>query len=468
MPRPPNWANPANIRQQIQGPSVRAQLIRGTGGMFVTKVGNTGLKFLTSFVLARLLGADGFGVYNFALAWILLLVEPSLLGLNRLAVRDIAVYNTRSAWSHIRGVFRFSHRTTIAISVILALVGISIASITYEITGRPAFLNANQSDLAQAAFYTLCISLLLLPIRALLLLQQSIMQGLRYVVTSQIPEQSLQPVLFLGFIISASLIARRSILAQEAMVLHVITAGLALIVSVHLLRKTLPFEVTNAVPAYEIRQWLYSAIPFALSRGLNTVNGQIDALMLGAFEGPEAVALYAISLRGTQVISMLLLSVNTVLAPHIAQFHAAGNRQNLQRAITQGARYVSVAALPLTCLFIVWGDRFLALFGPEFIDAHNTLIILSVGQLVNALTGSVGLLLAMTEHERAATVGNGISLTFHIALNILLIPAWGSEGAAVAMLLSVFLANVFQMWIAWRRLKIHTTAFNFTRTSQKE
>ncbi len=98
------------------------------------------------------------------------------------------------------------------------------------------------------------------------------------------------------------------------------------------------------------------------------------------------------------------------------------------------------------------------MFGAEFTQAYTVVIILSIGQVVNAATGSAGLLLMMTDREREATLMMGVIVALHFVANLVFISTWGTEGAAVAGATSVIVANLGMMWNAWRRLGIRTTA----------
>lgn len=440
-------------------------MLRGAGGSFALRIGNMVLKYLIFVMLSRMLSVDEFGVYNFAISWLTLLVMPVLFGLDRLLVRNVAAYRHEQNWAALKGLLQFSQHFIFVLSIVIAMIALGVAWLSYKLTGHPALLNTKHVDFAEAALVTLMITMLLLPVRTILLQQQSAMQGLQHIVISQFSEQILHPVLFLGAIGLAYLATGALESAELAMALRVITAVIALGVSFHLLNQATPRLLTDIKPVIESRLWLTSAIPFAVSKGLVTLGQQIDTLMLGMLDSAEAVALYSVSQRGVQFISLLLFSVNVTLAPQIVKLHADGKHKELQRLITQSARVVLAGSIPLTIAFIVGGKLFLSIFGDghEYVAAHTTLIILSVGQVVSTMTGSVFLLLMMTRHERQAVYGLFTSVILHILTNLVLIPAWGIEGAAVSRALAVITANLVILWFVVQRLGIHPTALGDIR-----
>jgi O-antigen/teichoic acid export membrane protein len=460
MGKPPNgWSyhllrvSAANL---LAGRTPGARLMRGTGGTFAVRLANLALKFVTSLALARLLGADHYGVFNFAQAWILLLIIPATAGFDRLLIRDLSIYMTNGAWSAMRGALRFTTRWALLISVGLVAAGLAAAWLTYSLTGRPALLQAEQAGLARAALIALAVALLVLPLRALTLIQQAAMQGLRHVVLGQVPDQVLQPVLFLAALGIGYAVGHRVETAPAAMTLFVGATLLALALSAWQLRRAVPSAARTAAPLVTARAWLASAIPFALTEGLIVLNVQIGLLMLGALDSAEAVAYYSVTQRLTMLITLPLVSAGVALAPQMAGLHAAGQHRDLQRAIAGSTRLALGVALPVTLLFIAAGSFFLGLFGAEFRVARTALAIFSLGQLVTVASGPAGLLLLMTGHERAATLTTGLGVALHIALNALLIPAWGIEGAAVAGGISVAAVSLALAALAWRRLRINT------------
>lgn len=448
--------------QTLNSSGAESRLARGIGGTAVLRIGNTGLVFLTNFLLARLLSVDEFGVYNFAFAWVTLLIVPAVSGFDRLLIRSVAVYRSQAAWRFVRGLIRVSTRLTLLLGLGIMVIAAGVAWFTYETTGRPAWLHADQAPLARTALITLLIALLLLPLRSILLLQQAEMQGLRHVVVGQVPEQALQHVLFV-LVLGLALAAGIWDSAPAAMVLHVLTTVAALGYSASLLRQAIPVELRGVSPAYDTRQWTHSAVLFGVARALLVMNMQIGVLMVGAMQDAEAVALFSVALRLAALIVLMLLSVNMAVAPTLAQFYADGEHDALQHTMTQSARVALVGALAVLIPFLLWGDVFLRLFGPEFGAARRTLTLLSIGQVVNAATGSVGLLLMMTRHEGTVLVANAIGLALHVGLNLLLIPLWGIEGAAVSSTVGLAFVNLFLMGMVWKELDIHTTALGVIR-----
>ena len=68
--------------------------------------------------------------------------------------------------------------------------------------------------------------------------------------------------------------------------------------------------------------------------------------------------------------------------------------------------------------------------------------LLLVGQLVNVLSGSVGMLLSMTGRHYFASLMVTACALLNVLLNYLLIPRFGMTGAALATVVTMILWNV--------------------------
>jgi len=114
----------------------------------------------------------------------------------------------------------------------------------------------------------------------------------------------------------------------------------------------------------------------------------------------------------------------------------------------------------LVSIFLAVGAKpILGLFGAGFSDASWVLIVLLVGHVISAATGSVGYLMTLTGHQReAAHVYGGVAI-LHLAVSAAAIPLLGTIGAAMAVSFSVSVWNLWLHRLVVRRLGIHPSIF---------
>ena len=420
---------------------------RGAVFTFGLRIASTGLTFATSIVLARLLGLSGYGVYALVLEWLNLLAIPTALGMDRFMVREVAVYRAQGAWGKVHGFLRWGNAAVFVTSLVVAALGaVVVLSFGQDHDGlRLSFLLALAS----------------LPLMSLTSLRQAAMRGFDHIVGGQWPELLLRPLLLILLSVLAWLIVP-DFSAPWAVGASLVATLSAFLVGAYLLTRVLAREAERAAPRYELGRWFRSALPFMVISGMFVINARTGAVMLGALESPAAVGLYVVASRGADLIAMVLLAVNTAFAPTLARLFAQGQRRQLEHTVARSTRLITLVSLPLALGFILFGDLFLRLFGPEFAAARTTLVILSLGQLVNAATGTVGMLLNMTGHERDTALAVGVSAVLNVVLNLLLIPRFGLSGAAIATALGTLVWNVLLSLFVYRRLGFYSLLGLFT------
>ncbi|HDM78306.1 MAG TPA: hypothetical protein ENG51_17870, partial [Deltaproteobacteria bacterium] len=151
--------------------------------------------------------------------------------------------------------------------------------------------------------------------------------------------------------------------------------------------------------------------------------------------GPEEVALYKVAYQTASLIPFGLMAVNTAIAPSLSQLGTSGDKSRMRRLVLLATGVSLTFALPFLFIFIGGGPWLIEwLFGKEFLPAAKPLIILTVASLVQISTGPLWQMLLMTGYEKSVAFITAIGAGMYLVANALLVPLWGPQGAAVAML----------------------------------
>jgi len=422
--------------------SLRLRLARDTLGVMVLQGGSMGLGFLISVLLARTLGVKEFGLYAFAWSFLALLSTPAAFGFPQLLVREIAANRAKGEWGAVHGIVRFSRRITLWASlglVFWAGLGLWLFS----------------DSLSAESVMTLAVTLLGLPLWALVQLQGSALRGLDRILAGQVVQMLVRPVVFLLFFGGAWFVARELLSAPFALGLQVVAAGVALLAGGLLLHHSLKDQVPESSAIKYDPAWLRSALWLLLLALLNLIPQHVGVLLLGMMRGTEEVGLYKVAFQAASLIPFGLMAVNTVIAPTLSHLYASGEMQRLRQVVMAAAGVALALALPLILFYLLAGSWFLgATFGKDFVAGAGSLAILAIGQTVNAAAGPVGLLLIMSGHERLTTLSTAAGATVNLLLGLLLIRFWGVEGAAVATALGLITFNLLALYFVIDKLKI--------------
>jgi O-antigen/teichoic acid export membrane protein len=235
-------------------------------------------------------------------------------------------------------------------------------------------------------------------------------------------------------------------------------AGIALLVGAVVLHLSIPQRSKLATPVYRPSEWIASAWPLLLVNGMSVINTQAPILLLGTIKGAQTAGLYAIASRVADLVAFGLISVNLALAPVAAGLWTQRDIPRLQQMVTKSVRAGLIFTLPVAAILIIFGERLLSVFGPEFPGGQPGLVILVIGQTVNVGMGPVALLLVMTGHEREFAIATGVCAFLNITLNLTLIHSWGLAGTALAVTISIIVWNMVMAVYVKRRLGIHATA----------
>jgi O-antigen/teichoic acid export membrane protein len=430
--------------------TLKSHLLRGSVGSFALKIFSTGLVFFYGVLLARLLGVADYGTYEYVIAWMTILVVPAINGMDKVLLRSLASYQTQSEWGLMHGVLRWSYRVVLGFAIVMALLAASGQWLLSGMTISPSLV----------AFWVGC---LFIPLTALVFITEGSLRGLHHVITGQMPVLLIRPAAAILLVVGAYVVFGDQLDAIGALGLYMVASSIALIFGLIMLWRRIPAEVKQATPQIDWRPWLLGGLPLTVITALTLTNTRLGVLFLEPMQGAAAAGIFAVVIKGGELITFTLIAADVAIAPTFASLYAKGDMQRLQRVVTQGSRLVFLGTLPFVLGIILFREQFLMIFGPAFVQAELALIIVCIGQLVRSLMGTVGTLLIMTNHGRDAALVMVITVVISLGLHTVLIPEWGLEGAAVATAVGTSIWNILMAILVYKRLGIHTTVLGEIR-----
>lgn len=430
-----------------KGQGVGAVLARGSGFSMVVTIIGTGIGLILQVILARTMGVQNFGEYTFVLSWISVLVLIGRLGFDTASFLYIPKYKVKGNWGQLRGFLIRSQQIVILSSILVAL------SIFIVVWSSRLLLG----DSLTSIFY---VGAIVLPMMALLQLYGSRLRGLKKILSAQVPFNLLRPLIMIVLVVLISYIYQVELTGYIAMLLYLISMLLSLLFSIVLFNKSLYPEVKNTPSIFLTKEWIKVSTPLLIISGLQIVMGQMDIIMLGSIVGTEESGIYSTAHR-VAILSLIgLQAVNMIAAPLISEFFNLGDMRRLQRMVGLASWWIFSVSLVSSILLILFGKWVLSLFGLVFIQAYIPLLILIIGNVFNALCGSVGFILNMTGNQNISIRIIASALVLNLVLNTILIPEFGMMGAAIATTSTVIYWNLFMCIIVIRKIKINPTIFS--------
>lgn len=256
-------------------------------------------------------------------------------------------------------------------------------------------------------------------------------------------------VVFLGLII----IGKSEFILLAYIVILFLIAGVStwyIIVGIN--HAPLPQEHKNFKLKY--KEILTVSVPMTLSYMSLLLMQSIDTVILKMYESFEVVAYYSTAMKISILINIVLIVITTVIGPKIAKLYFDSDLIALKKLMQNAVNLNVIVSLPIIILSIFLSDWVLSIFGENYVLASQAFVIILLGQIVNSLSGPVGMYLNMTNKQKIFRNILGVSLVLNILLNFLLIPQYGMIGAAIAMSVSLSLWNILGFIIVWRKDRI--------------
>jgi len=154
------------------------------------------------------------------------------------------------------------------------------------------------------------------------------------------------------------------------------------------------------------------------------------------------------------LIMFVHYAVGSAVANRFAALHARGDKEALRAFARDAVNWTFWPSLAAAILLLTLGLPLLWLFGPQFVAGYPVMLILVVGFLFRSSMGPAEYLLNMLgEHKVCAAVLFATAM-LNIALNLVMVPAFGLVGAATATSLALVAAALMHYVVVRRRLDI--------------
>jgi len=200
-----------------------------------------------------------------------------------------------------------------------------------------------------------------------------------------------------------------------------------------------------------VRDALVRSVPLGGTVLASMAGPWVVTLFLAHNTNTAEVGVYRVALQFALLLGFLLTAVETGLSPQIAALHSQGKLTELSNSAKQMTVLLLVVAGIPCLLLLLFSGFFLSILGPEFPQGATAMRILIAGQLFNIATGPVGSFMSMTGLERSSFRNSLIGAGIVVLLSVLLIPHFGTVGAAIASATGMVFRNSAATVVVWRR-----------------
>jgi O-antigen/teichoic acid export membrane protein len=411
---------------------------------FAVRIVSAVIAFISQVLLARWMGSFEYGI--FVLVWTTMIIAGNLscLGFHTSVIRFIPEFRERRMMDELRGILVASRIFVLIAST--AIAGLGALAIWLLSPGIESYY-----------VVPFLLGVVCMPMIALSDLLQGISRANAWALSALSPTYLTRPLLILAFMAGALL------MGYEA---NAVTAVVAAIFATYATTVTQFITVTSRVDRkvppgplrIDMRNWIAVSLPIFLVEGFFFSLTNADVLMVGAFMDPQSVAIYFAAVKTLALVHFVYFAVKAGVAQRYAAY-THGDRARLAAFARETVSWTFWPSLFMAAVVVVIGEPMLWLFGPEFTAGYPLLFLLVCGVVARAAVGPAESLLTMSGHQNICALVYALTLAFNVLLSVLLIPAFGLWGAAIATTAAMLFEASALSFTVWRKLGIVMAIF---------
>lgn len=410
--------------------------IRSVLSIFSSRVGVLVFTIIITPILTRLLGSDGYGDYSFlisTLQWSLTLVYVgSFNGIRKY----IAEERETEKWAD--QVFAF-YLKIVVVSATLAI------TIIFAVTETGFITNLLGEDFV-LYFYLIA---LMIPFRALFRTSRSVLLGFNLEHYSE-PLRIIDKAIFAGFVVFLSYVGWgvAAVLAGRTIAIGIVSIVSIALISRRIQLSTIFKSSTDLFPKFDLLKYGLSTMIFSF---LIISMYHLDILLLRVIVGDTETGYYKAALVIAEFLWFVPIAIQISLLHSTSKLWAEEQYERLTRVSTQVVRYTLLFTILLVLGTAGLADPLLSLyFGQEFSASVVPLLLLLPGALGFAVARPIFAISQGQDNLRILIIVTAVAALLNLVLNLILIPKYGMNGAAVATSVSYGSMFGLHVWSAMR------------------
>jgi O-antigen/teichoic acid export membrane protein len=191
-----------------------------------------------------------------------------------------------------------------------------------------------------------------------------------------------------------------------------------------------------------LREVLSISLPLLIVTLVMMIRTNGDVWILGAFLPQRELALYGAANRLVTMVTMPMAIVTAITPPLIAEMYSQGRREDLEHVLRGMATLTGIPAwlASMACIFFA-GPILNLVYGDYYREGAAVLALLSIGLFASVCTGSCGIVLAYTGHQKMLMVITLVSSAATLLAMLATVEAYGIVGVAVCRMAGQVLQN---------------------------
>ncbi|MBK7691455.1 MAG: polysaccharide biosynthesis C-terminal domain-containing protein [Bacteroidetes bacterium] len=400
------------------------------------------------FVFPHIISEEYLGLIGLLQNLTFILVSLPMLGLAHVLLRFFAVWKNGETASQFN-----------AFSLLVMGVSLAVFAITYYLLKAPIIALYKTHSALFLPYYLVIIPLVVIQaysqyfeIYAMVKLRVAVPAFLREIVTRLL-------LIFLIFLFAYQFLNEKQFILGFLLV-YLLTFLVLILYSV----KGLQFK------AFGYKEYMKGAgfrSQMAYGGGMllltifNNVSNFLDSIILPAYLGLGALGIYLRPLVLGQMIQVPYRAISLISIPIIREAIVENNMQKVKELNNDIAINLFLIGCFLFSLLIGNTDAIFSLFPAKYVIAKDVLYIIAVGRLLDMAFGLNSEILNYSKYYKFIILFAGIMMFLTIGLNVMLIPRFGMNGAALSVSISLIIFNLLKTWMIYKKFHFHCFSFHY-------
>ncbi|MBS7209863.1 MAG: flippase [Lachnospiraceae bacterium] len=176
---------------------------------------------------------------------------------------------------------------------------------------------------------------------------------------------------------------------------------------------------------------------------LSNFYSKIDVTMLGFLKGDAATGYYSNAFKIINIIMCLCAAITSTFLPRLSYCYEY-DKKEFSKLVNKGTKYILFLTIPATIGLAMIANLIIPrLFGEAFRPAALTVIVLTPLILIKGIGSLICYQVAISSgNEKKQMIAYVVGAIINIFLNVMLIPKFAENGAAIASVVAELFINI--------------------------
>ncbi|ODB89570.1 hypothetical protein A3194_10440 [Candidatus Thiodiazotropha endoloripes] len=223
--------------------------------------------------------------------------------------------------------------------------------------------------------------------------------------------------------------------------------------------------LTSRFKDYEYRsvsvtkELLYISLPLMFVNISNFVLNNSGIWLSSIMLDQKSIAVYGAAWKFVNIIVFPLTIFNLVIQPTIVRLYEDKSIEKLEKILRGLSSILSIPAILVSILLLVYNkDLITIVYGDSYIDSSSVLVILTIGQIINVITGQNIILLGLCGKQVLLMKITIFSVIFSIVISSVLVNYFMVNGIAMGVSGGLILCNLMALYSVYKSIGIKTYA----------